>query len=489
MNDKAAAVLKTFEELDAVPRRSKNEGPVRQWLTSWAAEQGFDHRVDNAGNVIVTVPATPGHESAPTVVLQGHMDMVCEKRPEVVHDFSSDPIRLVYEEEWVRADGTTLGADNGIAIALAMRIAEDPEVVHPPLELLFTVDEETGLTGALELEENSLSGRTLINLDSEEDDSLIVGCAGGRNSSVRIPIDRDTRGSAQTVLELTVSGLSGGHSGIDIHRNLANANRILARVLQQVEEVTPYRLCSLSGGTAHNAIPRDATARLTVADGAVEEVKSQIAEFEGVVQAEYRREESGLRLDLDAGVEANRGQETEKGEGAPLTVEASQRVVDVLLALPHGVFRMSDDIEGLVETSDNVATVGLEEDRLSVLVSQRSSVPSQLEAISAKINAVTRLAGGTAHYESEYPAWTPNMDSALLSKAVAVFEEVTGAKPKVQAIHAGLEAGVIGAKHEGMDMISLGPTIEGAHTPEERLHLESVSRIWEVLAALLAALS
>ena len=223
MNEKTRAVLETFENINAVPRQSKKEDQIRDWLARWAADAGFEYRTDKAGNLIIDVAATGGMESAPTIVLQGHMDMVCEKRPEVEHDFSKDPIRHVYDGDWLRADGTTLGADNGIALALAMRIAEDPDVAHPPLELLFTVDEETGLTGALELEENSLRGRILLNLDSEEDDTLIVGCAGGRNTSIRLPLGRERLAEGSTVLEIEVGGLSGGHSGVDIKRNLANA--------------------------------------------------------------------------------------------------------------------------------------------------------------------------------------------------------------------------------------------------------------------------
>jgi dipeptidase D len=481
MDEKTRAVLDTFEKLDAVPRQSKKEGQVRAWIAEWADAHGFDHRTDRVGNLIIDVPATPGMESAPTVILQGHMDMVCEKRNDVDHDFSRDPIRLVYDGDWLRADGTTLGADNGIAVALAMRVAEDSDVAHPPLELLFTVDEETGLTGALELEEGSLKGRTLINLDSEDDGTVIVGCAGGRNSALRLPVGRAAVTDAPAMLELRVGGLTGGHSGVDIRRNLGNANVILARALREVEGEGPLRVLSLSGGTAHNAIPRDAAATVAVPADTADAVRARVAGFEDVVKREQRREDPNLALSVgEAG-------DSLAFDGHPLTESDSRRVIDLLLSIPHGVFRMSDDIEGLVETSANLATLKLDADELSILVSQRSSVPSQLDAESERVNAAARLAGGSVSYENEYPSWTPNMESKLLDRAKRVFAEVTGTEPAVEAIHAGLEAGVIGAKHDGMDMISIGPTIEGAHSPDERLYVPSLERIWRVLVALLTS--
>lgn len=480
MDEKTRAVLDTFEKLDAVPRQSKKEQQVRAWIAEWADGHGFSHRTDRVGNLIIEVPPTAGLEDAPTVVLQGHMDMVCEKRNDVEHDFSRDPIRLVYDGDWLRADGTTLGADNGIAVALAMRLAEDPDVAHPPLELLFTVDEETGLTGALELADGSLTGRILINLDSEEDGTLIVGCAGGRNSAVRLPVRRTPIGDGETVVELTVGGLTGGHSGVDIRRNLANANKLLARALREAERAAAVRLLALSGGTAHNAIPRDAAATIAVPAGTADAVREAITRFEATVRREQRREDPGLGLRTGGG-------DATMFDGAALTAEDTRRVIDLLIALLHGVFRMSDDIEGLVETSANLATATLEAGELTVLVSQRSSVPSQLDAESETVHAAVRLAGGTVTYESEYPSWTPNMDSELLERTKRVYAEVTGAEPSVEAIHAGLEAGVIGAKHEGMDMVSLGPTIEGAHSPDERLYLPSLERIWRVLVALLGS--
>lgn len=494
MNEKTRAVLDTFTELNTVPRQSKHEEQIRAWIAARAEAHGFAHRVDDAGNIIVSVPASAGMESAPTIVLQGHMDMVCEKRPEVEHDFSRDPIRHVTDGDWLRADGTTLGADNGIAVALALRLAEDPDVAHPKLELLFTVDEETGLTGALELPENSLEGRMLVNLDSEEDDTLIVGCAGGRNTTVRLPVSREDPGDG-ALLEVRIGGLSGGHSGMDIGRNLGNANRLLARALSAARDIAPVRILTLSGGNAHNAIPRDAVATVSVPPEAEAKVRERLGELGVVFAAEQRREDPNLSLSVDAAAPGTAA----PGTAVPGTAAApaagavapadSGRIIDLLLALPHGVFRMSDDIDGLVETSANVATVSLEKDELSVLVSLRSSVPSQLDAESEVIAAAVRLAGGTVSFGSEYPSWTPNMDSALLARARQVFTEVVGEEPNVAAIHAGLEAGVIGAKHAGMDMVSLGPTIEGAHTPEERLRIPSVERVWTVMVALLGSLT
>ncbi|NBB90079.1 MAG: beta-Ala-His dipeptidase [Spirochaetes bacterium] len=479
MNDKTRAVFETFENINAIPRQSRKEGEIRDWLARWAADAGFEYRTDKAGNLIIDVAAAAGMESAPTIVLQGHMDMVCEKRPEVEHDFSKDPIHHVYDGDWLRADGTTLGADNGIALALAMRVAADPDVAHPPLELLFTVDEETGLTGALELEENSLKGRILLNLDSEEDDTLTVGCAGGRNTTIRLPLGRERLTEGSTVLEIEVGGLSGGHSGVDIRRNLGNANVILARTLREVEKTADVRLNAVNGGTAHNAIPRDAVATIAVPEEQAPAVSDCLRTFERTVQAEQRLEDPHLYI------KAGSEEPDAASEGGVLGAADTSRVIALLLALPHGVFRMSDDIEGLVETSANLATVELGAEELSLLISERSSVPSQLDAESEKIEAAARLAGATSSHDSEYPAWTPNMDSELLARTRRVFTEVTGTEPKVEAIHAGLEAGVIGAKHEGMDMVSLGPTIEGAHSPDERLYIPSIDRVRRILTALL----
>jgi dipeptidase D len=480
MTAETERVLALFEELDAIPRKSKNEGHVREWLVAWAEGRGFAHDTDEAGNLVVRVPATAGMESAPIIVLQQHMDMVCEKTPDKEHDFSKDPITVLREGDWLRADRTTLGADNGIAVAMAMALAEHEDTPHPPLELLFTVDEETGLTGATKLDPSLLQGRVLLNLDSEDEGIFTVGCAGGRSVNIDIPVTFEPTPEAHEVYTVTVSGLAGGHSGIDIHLNRANANSILGRVLRHLAGHSPIRTASVSGGSAHNAIPRDATATVAVPAGQGDRMAGAIDEL----QAALRRE-LALR---DPHVTLSFAQADLRPERV-LTVETSQRIWELLLALPHGVWKFSDEIDGFVETSCNLAVLEMKEKAVEILISQRSSVPSQLEAQHAKIDAIAALAGVGRRAEGEYPSWQPNMDSPVLARARRVYRDLFGAEPRVEAVHAGLEAGVIGAKFNAMDMISLGPTIENPHSPDERLYIPSLDRVWRLLTALLASYS
>lgn len=478
MTAETERVLSLFEELNAIPRKSKNEGHVREWLVAWADRHGFSHDTDEAGNLVVRVQAHGDMESAPTLVLQQHMDMVCEKTPDKEHDFTKDPISVVREGEWLRADRTTLGADNGIAVALAMALAEQSETSHPPLELLFTVDEETGLTGATKLDPSMLEGRVLLNLDSEDEGIFTVGCAGGRSVTVDVPLTFEPTPAEHVAYSLTVSGLAGGHSGMDIHLNRGNANSILGRALRTVAQYTPVRMASISGGSAHNAIPRDAVATLLIPQGLDDGVSRAIA----TLQQELRRESASR----DPEVALTFSSVQERPERV-LTVETSQRIRNLLLALPHGVWKMSDDISDFVETSCNLATVTMKENAVEMLISQRSSVPSQLEGQHAKIDAVAALAGVGRRSEGEYPSWQPDMESPLLARSQRVYRELFGEEPRVEAVHAGLEAGVIGAKFDGMEMISLGPTIKNPHSPDERLYIPSLDRVWRFVTALLAS--
>ncbi|MFP4484834.1 MAG: aminoacyl-histidine dipeptidase [Spirochaetaceae bacterium] len=478
MTTETERVLTLFEELDAIPRKSKEEARVREWLAAWAAGKGFEHRTDKAGNLVVRVPGSSGLESAPVIVLQQHMDMVCEKTPDKEHDFAKDPITVIRDGEWLRADRTTLGADNGIAVALAMAIAESEGFPHPPLELLFTVDEETGLTGASELDPAMLSGRILLNLDSEDEGILTVGCAGGRHLIIDLPISHDPMPAGHGVYRLTVSGLAGGHSGVDIHLNRANANSILGRALRTVAQQTPVRLAAVQGGSAHNAIPRDAEATVALPAGQETPAGDLLVSLQKELRQELKTRDPKVTLDWQAAREVPKH---------VMSFETSQRVWQLLLALPHGVWSHSDEIEGFVETSCNLATVTEKDGAIQILVSQRSSVPSRLEAQHARIDAVAALAGAGRRRDSEYPSWQPDMDSPLLARSVRVYEETFGEKPRVEAVHAGLEAGVIGAKFDAMDMISLGPTIKNPHSPDERLYIPSLERVLEFLKSLFAS--
>lgn len=479
---KQAEILKHFNALNTVPRQSKHEERVQAWLKAWAESKGLTTRSDAVGNLIVCVPGRGSKVTTP-VAIQGHTDMVCEKRPDVVHDFSRDPIRSVIKGEWLHAEGTTLGADNGIAVAMAMTLAEDDSLVHPPLELVFTIDEETGLTGANALDPDLLTSRILINLDSEDEGVFTVGCAGGVDTHLRRKFPCDASMSTQILLTLGMAGFSGGHSGVDIHEQRGNAIHALARVMQKVLAHPGWMLSSLAGGSAHNAIPREATALLVCACdeatlAAIHE--SCIALSEDIAQ-EFSQTDPGVRFEWNV-----------EPLGAPLEVlsETDSRAVnDLLLALPHGVAAMDAHVEGLVETSSNLARVALSKGELEIITSQRSSVPSRLLVITECIEAAGRLADCDISRGDGYPPWPPVWDAPLLAECRAAYEALTGKQPIVEVIHAGLECGVIGAKIPGMQMVSMGPTICNPHSPDERLHLPSVGRTWDLLLGILRRLA
>lgn len=476
MSDSTEIILGIFEQICATPRCSKHEEKISRWLCGWASARGLVHRADSLGNVVIEVPASPGYESLPVVVLQGHMDMVCEKTPDSPHDFDKDPIRLVRDGDWLHADHTTLGADNGIAIAMALALAETKGCEHPKLELLFTVDEEQGLTGANRLEPGFVNGRILLNLDSEDEGVFTVGCAGGREAAIKLPLDNSKLDPSWETLKLTVGGLRGGHSGVDIHKQHATANKLLARLLDRLLAVMPVRLVALNGGSAHNAIARDASATVAVPSNK----KTQAVEIAGAIEKTLRVEYASVEKTVDIRVEA-------KGtaSGPAVTLDCTRRAVDLLLALPHGVARMSGEIQGLVETSNNLATMKIEDSVLHVLTSQRSSVTSRLDGICGKIEATCRLAGAECRTSGGYPAWQPDMASPLLARCREVYKGLYGREAKIEVIHAGLETAVLGARYSGMDMVSFGPTIQCPHCPDERVNVPSIGAVWEFLLALL----
>ncbi len=468
-----------FDEIRQIPRPSKHEEKIQAWLKAWAEESGFTVRQDATGNLVVTVPATPGHESADPVVLQGHVDMVPEKNSGTAHDFLSDPIQAEIDGDWVVARDTTLGADNGVGVAMAMAAATEEGVVHGPLELLFTIDEETGLTGARELESDLLQGRMLMNLDTEEDGAFYIGCAGGQDLSITFP--RETRTSDyDTGFSLAVKGLRGGHSGVDIHENRANAVKLLARLLAGFEAAgITFDLCSFDGGSKHNAIPRESFAALRAPAGARAQMMEVIAEQTEEFTGQFGRIDPGLQITLD---------EVDTGPTA-FTDDLRRRFIGALMAAPHGVLGMSRDVPGLVETSNNVAVVITGDDAITITTSTRSSVMPALRAMVRQISAVFTLAGASVEDQGGYPGWTPNPDSRLLQAGRDVFQNVFAKEPNVKAIHAGLECGIIGEKFPGMDMISFGPEIRSPHAPGEKVQISSVARSWELLKAFLASLA
>ncbi len=471
-------ILDYFEQINAIPRCSLNEARLCQWLQDWADGHGWSYINDAAGNLLVQVPASLGYDDAPTLVLQGHMDMVCEKTPESYHDFSNDPIRSKMDGDWLTADNTTLGADNGIALAFVMALAEEESVGHPHLELLFTVDEESGLNGAKKLQPDFISGKSLINLDSEDEGVFTVGCAGGVDTTLSIDLQQEPMLSNSRPYMLVVGGLKGGHSGIDIHKHRGNANKILARTLVKIRNVTEIRIAELDGGTRFNAIPRDAKAIILIDSLETTAVEKSVQQILSEVRKEYTLSESDLFINITPADEVH-------PKPMSLTLSDTDRTIRLLLALPNGVAGMSPDFQGSVETSSNLATVAIADGKLSIISSQRSSAMSRLEEITATVHAIAGLAGATASDKDAFPVWPSSMRSSLLTRSKKVYEGLFDQEPIVQVIHAGLECGVLGDLYAGMDMISFGPTIRNPHSPDERLYIPSIEKLWYFLVALL----
>ncbi len=470
-----------FYEISQIPRCSKHEEKVREYVMNVAKRNGLEYKMDAAGSVVIKKPATPGYENAPTVVLQSHLDMVCEKNKATEHDFSKDPIKLVRDGDWIKADGTTLGSDNGIGVAAALAVLESQNVKHGPLECLFTIDEETGLTGATELAGDMLEGRMLLNMDSEEDGAIYIGCAGGRDTEFFFNLETEPVPAGYQSVRIRVGGLQGGHSGLQINEGLGNAIKLLTRFLWDVAPKVNLRMAHIDGGSKHNAIPRECDAVAYLPGDQVGVLKSHAADFQKIFQNEF------ALVDKDVFVQV----ETD-GFDAPgnvFTASLQDRLLNMMYAMPHGVLAMSHAVEGLVETSTNLAVVKTGDDKVAVLTSQRSSVPSGLDDIANMVAAVGQLAGTEIHQGNGYPAWQPNPDSHLLKTAKAVYQELYGKEPEVKAIHAGLECGIIGDKFPGMDMISFGPTIMGAHSPDERVQISTVEKFWDFLVALLGHLA
>lgn len=472
---KPTLLWKHFSEILKIPHCSKKEKPLGDYILGVAERTGHKARQDAAGNIVVKIPASAGHETAPIVVLQGHLDMVCEKNSDVTHDFTKDPIEALIEGDWVTANGTTLGADNGIGLAAALVLTEDESVKHGPLELLFTVDEETGLNGARELPPDFLEGRILLNLDSEEEGAFTISCAGGADSEIVLPLDRkDSTGG--TRLRIGLVGLRGGHSGIDIHAGRGNAVQLLARLLRSCD--APFELIDLEGGSKHNAIPREAFARV-ITDG-----KDKITEALNVLFEEIRLEFKAVEKDVKLSID-----ETQEAVEKPLSAASKSAFLNLLIGLPHGVMAMSQEIPGLVETSNNLAIVKCKSAEATVLNSTRSSILSALEATRAKLASVAELAGAKIELMEGYPAWSPNLDSELLKTMKSIYKKHAGKEAEIMAIHAGLECGIIGDKFPGMDMISFGPELKNPHSPDERVHIGSVERFWDLLTATLEVLA
>ncbi|MCD6447659.1 MAG: aminoacyl-histidine dipeptidase [Thermoplasmata archaeon] len=455
-------VWKYFEEICKIPRCSKHEEKIAEYIMEVARKHGLEVEKDEVGNVVARKKAN-GYENAPMITLQCHMDMVCEKNKDVEHDFSKDAIQPYVDGEWVKAKGTTLGADNGIGLAMCLALMEEKDIKHGPLEFLFTVDEETGLTGAFNLKKEFIKGELLINLDSEDFGVIYIGCAGGGNSTIKLPVkfeNVDKEG-----LRIHVKGLKGGHSGIEIDKGRANSIKLLARILYNINA----RISKIEGGDKHNAIPREAIAEVVV-DG---DVMDKIKELEAAFKNEYSKTEPDLKVEV---------------ENCRITKvideESNKKLIKLLMGLPHGVIAMSQEVEGLVETSTNLATIRMD-DEATIVMSSRSSINSALDALMQSIRCIGELAGASVEEGSKYPGWKPNLESRLLKIASDAFKELYGKEPEKKAIHAGLETGVIGDITGIKEIISIGPQIEHPHSPDERVHIKSVEEFWKYLLHLL----
>lgn len=469
--------------ISEIPRGSGNEAGIRTFVLEVARTFLLETKVDATGNVLVKVPASKGMESRPIVVLQGHMDMVCKKNEDVVHDFLVDPIELVRQGDKIRANGTTAGFDNGVAIASMLAIIADKNVVHGPLELLLTVDEETGLTGAFNLEPGFVEGRILINLDSEEDWVLYVGCAGGKDITGELPIDRTSVPRNMIACQLSITGLPGGHSGCEIHKGRPNAIKILARVLSSLEEpvlgVRGMRISTIKAGDVRNAIPSSAKAIIFLFGDSVSEAARVVEGWEETIKEEYRRKSGKLSIRLLV------FEEYSIANKSVINLVQQASILRVLKALPHGVVKMSEDVRGLVETSTNLAIVRVSHKNAAISLNSRSSSQSGILDAYDTVKSVLKLGKFSVNESGSYPGWKPNMKSPILKLARIVYEKQFGDKAKVKAIHAGLECGVIGSHYEGMDMLSFGPTLKEVHTPNENVSIKSICKFWQMLTALL----
>ncbi|MFZ0430297.1 MAG: aminoacyl-histidine dipeptidase [Acidobacteriota bacterium] len=474
-----SSVWRHFDQILTIPRGSKNEGRMRDYVLQVASRLGLETVVDDAGNVLVRKPAAGGATAADTVVLQCHLDMVNEKNSDVDHDFSKDPIHPARQDRYLTAEGTTLGADNGIGIAICLAVLEAKDLRHGPLECLFTVDEETGLTGAAALSADWLKGRFLLNLDSEEEDAAYIGCAGGSGQNLTLAVQREPVPSGSSGLHVEVRGLKGGHSGTDIQLQRANAIQLLARLLHRASLAEDFAVSGLQGGNMRNAIPREAGADLVVASGRAASLESSLQQEFERASAQFQPADPGMELVVKPAVPS----------AAAVDRESGGRLLRLLHGLPNGVMAMSYDIPDLVETSTNLATAKLEDECCRIHLSSRSSSEIALKELQLRIAAVAELAGCDVETVEGYPGWQPDLHSPLLAKVKVTYARVFGSEPQVRAIHAGLECGIIKQKYPQLDMISIGPQIEFPHSPDERVDIASVGRFYQLVRELLQDLA
>ena len=469
-------VFDYFSQINKVPRPSKKEEKIIAFLQDWAKENGIECKTDAAGNVLMRKGATKGMEAKATVIFQGHMDMVCEKTSDRVIDFENDPIETYVDGDWMRAKGTTLGADDGIGVAIAMALLTDKTVEHGPIECLFTRDEETGLTGAFAIQPGFMTGKYLINLDSEDEGEIFIGCAGGANTEATLDVEMENLPAGYFPIRVSIDKLRGGHSGDDINKHRPNAIKLLARFLYEANDKYGIRLIDIQGGNLHNAIPRQAEAVFAVPASAKESVRVDFNVFASEIEAEYH-DETSMHLAMESA-----------DATSCIKKETADKLILALNAVDNGVYEMSIDLPGLVETSSNLASVHLVDGRVNVVTSQRSSIDSQRRGMSIAISAALQLAGFKTVTAEGYPGWKPNADSTLLKITVDAYKQLFGKEPRVRAIHAGLECGLFSEKYPGLDMVSFGPTLRGVHSPDECLLIPTVEMVWKHILAILKAI-
>jgi dipeptidase D len=465
-----------FEEICKVPRPSKKEEKIRKFLLDFAKANNLRTKTDNIGNVLILKPSTQGYENAPTVILQTHMDMVCEKNSDKVFDFENDPIEPMIVDGWVKANGTTLGADCGIGIAAQLAVLTSTNLKHGPIECLITVDEETGLTGAFNLQQGFLNGTVLLNLDSEDEGEIFIGCAGGVDTLAEFTTHKETVPEKSAAFKISVSGLLGGHSGDDIHKNRGNANKILTRFLWDMLSGHQIKLAVFDGGNLRNAIAREAFAVFTVPNSKKDSVTADFERFSTDLKNEFEFNEPGLQLKI----------EEVENPGFVIDDKTTNKLLASLYACPHGVLEMSSRMEGMVETSTNLASVKFFGDnKIKVTTSQRSEIETRKTMAAKMVASVFQLAGAQVEHTDGYPGWAPNTNSEILKTVVSSYKKLFGAEPIVRSIHAGLECGIILKKYPNLDMVSFGPTIRGAHSPDERLDIKTTGKFWEHLVDVL----
>lgn len=476
---KPEIVWKFFHQVTQVPRPSKKEGKMIQFLETFAKEYKIAIKKDAAGNILMSKPATPGKENLPVVVLQSHMDMVCEKNNGTVHDFDNDPIETIVDGDWLHANGTTLGADNGIGVAAELAILASDDVEHGPIECLFTVDEETGLTGAKALEKGFMTGEILLNLDSEDEGEIFMGCAGGKDTQAVFHYEPLTTSPNMQYFRIDVKGLNGGHSGGEIHKGLGNANKILVRFLFLMQQRFDFALCSIDGGNLRNAIAREAHAVVGLHPEDKEKVRVMLNHFAADVENELKHVDPNVQLVMESADQP----------ATRIDNETTKKLIYSLHACPHGVIGMSHDIEGLVETSTNLASVKMKEGNTVVVgTSQRSSIESCKIAVANQVAATFLLAGAKVTHGDGYPGWAPNPDSKILKVAQESYKRLFNKDAKIMAIHAGLECGLFLEKYPNLDMISFGPTLRDVHSPNERIEIKTVDLWWAHLLELLKSI-